>query len=94
MSSELLTAAEAATSLQVSARRVRALIEAGRLPARRATPAELAVLLEAGRIKAVTPKGLQVIQEADLELVKHRPAGYPLGRARRPRFEDTSSNTD
>ena len=79
----MITASEAAVRLGVTARRVLALIDAGRLPARRASPLEAAVLLEEARIKSVPPAGIVLIEEADLELVRDRRPGYPRGRPRK-----------
>lgn len=74
---------EVAARLGVSNRRVRALIDAGRLPARLATPAEIALLLETHRIRSVSVMGVKVIQEYDLERVKDRQPGRP----RKPQFD-------
>jgi hypothetical protein len=79
----MLTSSEAAAELGITARRVLALIDAGRLPARRASPSEAAELLEEARIKSVPPAGIIVISEADLELVRDRRPGYPKGRPRK-----------
>ncbi len=81
---DMLTSGEAASRLGVTRRRVHALIEAGRLPARRAVPTELAMLLDAHRIKSVPAVGVVVIKAADLRLVEVRPTGYPRGRPRKP----------
>lgn len=81
--SEVLTSGEVATRLGVSRRRVLALVEAGRLPARRAVPNELAILLEEHRIKSVPAAGVVLIEAGDLHLVEDRPTGYPKGRARK-----------
>jgi len=79
-----LTTGEVALRLGVSWRRVLALIESGRLKARRAQPAELAVLFEAHRIRAVPAAGLLLIESQDLQAVAARPTGYPKGRPRKP----------
>lgn len=81
--SQILTASEAARQLRVTDRRVRALITAGRLPAHRASPAEVALLLEQGRVTLVPAGGLIVIDVADIDQVRNRPPGYPKGRPRR-----------
>ncbi|MBF6614578.1 MAG: helix-turn-helix domain-containing protein [Chloroflexi bacterium] len=81
---EMLTSGEAASRLGVSRRRVLALVETGRLPARRAVPIELARLLEARRIKSVPAAGVVLIQTDDLLLVEDRQTGYPKGRPRKP----------
>jgi hypothetical protein len=75
--SNILTAGEVAARLGVSDRRVRALVDAGRLPARPATPAEIGLLLEMGRIRSVAVTGVRVIEEHDLERVKYRQPGRP-----------------
>lgn len=80
----LLTTAEVAQRLGISRRRVGALIEAERLPARKAVAFELISLLEEGRIRSVPPAGVILIREEDLELIKDRPIGYPKGRPRNP----------
>jgi hypothetical protein len=73
----LLTSAEAADRLLITRRRVRALIEANRLPAHRATPDELAALLTMGRISSIPKSGLWLIREQDLELLGDRRTGRP-----------------
>jgi hypothetical protein len=78
----LLVTSEVANFLHVSRRRVHALIAAGRLPARRATPDEIAQLLKGGRINAVPSGGLLVVERKDLALVENRRPGYPRGRPR------------
>jgi len=86
---DLLVTREAASRLHISLRRVRALVEADRLPARRATPVELVALLQSGRVRTIPPSGLIVIQVCDLALVESRPHGYPKGRPRRKRSVDS-----
>ena len=84
----MLTSGEVAARLGVSRRRVLALIEAGRLPARRAIPSELATLLEENRIKSVPAAGVILVKAGDLHLVEDRPTGYPRGRPRKSTLPD------
>jgi hypothetical protein len=85
--SNILTTGEAAARLGVSDRRVRALVGAGRLPARLATPVEIGSLLETGRIRSVAVTGVRVIEEHDLERVKDRQPGRP----RKPDLNSTEA---
>lgn len=73
----MMTIAEAAAELGVHITRIHALIRAGRLQARQATPEEAAELLASGRIKALPPTGALLIEEADLARVRERRPGRP-----------------
>ncbi len=75
--SDALLTGDVAEYLGVTSRRVRALIEAGHLPAHRASPEELAQLILAGRVTSVPQHGIWIIVERDLALVQHRPVGRP-----------------
>lgn len=75
--SNLLLTGEVAQRLGVSSRRVRSLIESNRLPAHRASPSELAMLITAGRVTAIPTHGLWLIHEADLASVADRRVGRP-----------------
>jgi len=65
-----LTTAQAAAELGVSARRVVALIKAGRLPSR--------------RLNETAIKTVHLIRRSDLELVRDRPPGRPANPPSRP----------
>ncbi len=75
--SNLLLTGEVAQRLGVTSRRVRSLIESNRLPAHRASPAELAMLITAGRVTVIPTRGLWLIQEGDLASVADRRVGRP-----------------
>jgi len=64
MSSEFVGTEQSAAALQVTTRRIRALIASGRLPA-----------IKVGRDWLIDP--------ADLEKIRARPAGFPRGQSRR-----------
>lgn len=77
---DLLLTSDVAGYLGVTPRRIRALIETGKLPAHRARPEELARLIMEGRITSVPQQGIWIISETDLGLVQNRPIGRPSKR--------------
>jgi hypothetical protein len=74
---DMLLTRDVAAYLGVTSRRVRALIEAGQLPAHRASPEELSRLILSGRVTSVPQYGLWIVRETDLALVRDRPVGRP-----------------
>lgn len=78
----MLTTHEAADRLGMTARSVARLIRQGRIAGRAATPAEVAALYAAGRIRGIPPTGIVLIDDA--AIAAYVAARKPAGRPRKP----------
>lgn len=76
----ICTTKHAAEIIGVSPARVRQYVAAGRLSARKATPAEVVALLEAGWIAGVPPTGVNVLERDEVETFEPKPTGRPRER--------------
>ena len=79
VSPSLLVVREAAEQLHVTPSRVQNMIADGRLPARKATKDEEALLLRDGRVRGVTTQGILVVRALDVALLatRSRKGGRP-----------------